>query len=69
MNYSSIGNFNFIKMSGPDLPSLASYIEIIDRPGVDSTGHRDNALKAESIQKYTTEGLSQLSTANGRADF
>jgi len=57
-----------MKMEGPQIPSLASAMEIIDRSGVDGTGSRENALKAEDITKYTTEGVTLLATANSAAD-
>jgi len=65
---SSIGALTFMKMEGPQIPSLASAMEIIDRSGVDGTGSRENALKAEDITKYTTEGVTLLATANSAAD-
>ena len=65
---SGIGAFDFIKMEGPQIPTLAEAVEIIDRAGTDGTGNRLNALKAEDITKYTTEGVTLLATANSAAD-
>ena len=65
---SSIGTINFIKMSGPDIPKLAAAVEIIDRPGVDGTASRVDALKAEELTVYTTEAVADISTANSRID-
>ena len=57
-----------MKMEGPQVPMLASAMEIIDRSGTDGTGSRENALKAEDITKYTTEGVTLQTTANLSAD-
>lgn len=65
---SSIGSINFIKLSGPQVPKLASAVEIIDRPGVDGTASRVNALKAEEITVYTIEGKNSLNDAKAAAD-
>ncbi len=65
---SSIGDFDFLRMSGPQIPLLASAVEIIDRSGVDGTASRVDALKAEEITVYTTEGVEDLSDAQDRAD-
>ncbi len=65
---SSIGIYLFWKMEGPQIPTLAEAVEIIDRAGTDSTGERLNALKAEDITKYTTKGVTLLSSANNAID-
>jgi hypothetical protein len=65
---SYIGAVNFVKMEGPQVPSLAAAVEIIDRDGVDSVATRIDALKAEDITKYTTEAVANLSTAQSAAD-
>lgn len=65
---SSIGTFEFLRMEGPQIPSLASFVEIIDRAGVDGTAFRIDALKAEELTIYTIEGVSYLSEAKTRAD-
>ncbi|MHC4123924.1 MAG: hypothetical protein ACYSSI_10150 [Planctomycetota bacterium] len=65
---SSIGGFGFIRMEGPDVPMLAAAVAIIDRPGVNGTANRVDALKAEEITVYTKEAVTQLSTANAAAD-
>lgn len=65
---SSIGTFYFGKMTGPQIPSLAASVQIIDRPGTDGTVSRVNALKAEEVTKFTLEGVQLLATANARAD-
>ena len=65
---SSIGTFSFLQMQGPQIPLLASAVEIIDRPGTDGVASRVDALKAEEITIYTIEGIAQLNDANNRAD-
>ena len=55
-------------MEGSDIPTLAAAVEIIDRPGVNGTANRINALKAAEITKYTTEGVASLAAANAAAD-
>lgn len=55
-------------MAGPDVPSLAAAVEIIDRPGVNGIASRVDALKAEEITKETVEGVTNLATANAAAD-
>ena len=65
---SSIGAISFLKMSGQQVPKLASAVEIIDRPGVNGTANRVNALKAEEITVYTLEGMSSLNDAKNIAD-
>lgn len=65
---SSIGAYTFLSMRGPQIPLLASAVEIIDRPGVDGVAHRINALKATEITLFTLEGIELKATANGRAD-
>ena len=65
---SSVGSITLLKLSGPQVPSLASAVEIIDRDGVDSVADRVNALKAESVTIYTTEGVSTLVSAQSAAD-
>ena len=55
-------------MTGPDVPSLAAAVEIIDRPGVNGIASRVDALKAEEITKETVEGVTSLATANTAAD-
>ena len=65
---SGIGSFNFLRMSGPDVPKLAAAVEMIDRPGVDGVASRIDAFKAEELTVYTTEGVTNISTANSRID-
>lgn len=65
---SGIGSFTFIKMEGPQLPALASAVQIIERPGVDGSAARTIAQKAELITKFTTEAVTHLATANAAAD-
>jgi len=65
---SSIGAFSFLKMEGPQVPSLAAAVEIIDREGVDSVASRIDAFKAEDITKYTTEGVANITDAQTAAD-
>lgn len=65
---SGIGSINFLRMEGPQIPSLAAAVEIIDRPGVDGTASRVDALKAEEITVYTTEGMTSLANAKDAAD-
>ncbi|MDD5327412.1 MAG: hypothetical protein PHY02_06310 [Phycisphaerae bacterium] len=65
---SSIGEFEFLKMEGPPIPLLAVSVDIIDRAGVDGTASSIDALKAEEVTEYTTEGVANLTTANSRAD-
>lgn len=65
---SSIGDFNFLQMQGPQIPLLASAVEIIDRAGTDGTASRIDALKAEELTIYTIEGIQYLADANIRAD-
>lgn len=65
---SSIGTFEFLRMQGPQIPLLASAVEIIDRHGVDGIASRIDALKAEEIILYTTEGVEDLADAKSRAD-
>jgi len=65
---SSIDSITFIQMTGVKVPTLASAVEVIDRPGVDGYANRDNALKAEEIQVRTLEGINQLNDANDIAD-
>lgn len=55
-------------MTGPDVPSLAAAVEIIDRSGVNGIASRVEALKAEEITKETVEGVTNLATANAAAD-
>ncbi len=64
----SISSFDFLRIEGPQIPLLASDIQIIDRPGTDGVAFRANALKAEELVLRTIEGLSSLETANGRPD-
>ena len=66
---SSIGAYSFLKMEGPQIPMLAAAMEIIDRTGVDGTDSRENALKAEDITKYTTQGVTLTAWANAAADY
>ena len=65
---SSIGNLNFIRMTGPQVPKLAAAVEIIDRTGVDGTASRIDALKAAEINKFTVQGVETLNIANAAAD-
>lgn len=65
---SSIGAFEFLRMEGPQIPLLASAIEIIDRPGTDGEAFRVDALKAEELTVYTIEGVSSVNDAKSRAD-
>jgi len=68
ISYSSIGTFEFLQMQGPQIPLLASAVEIIDRPGTDGVASRVDALKAEEITIYTVEGVVNLATAQNKAD-
>lgn len=65
---SSIGTFEFLQMQGPQIPLLASAVEIIDRAGTDGTAYRVDALKAEELTIYTIEGVEAKADANDRAD-
>ena len=65
---SSIGSITFIKMTGHQIPSLASFVELIDRPGIDGVANRTNAQKVRETTVFTTEGADSLSSANNAAD-
>ena len=65
---SSIGEFDFLQMIGPQIPLLSAAIEQIDRPGTDGTAFRDDAFKTADIVVQTVEGVSELATANLAAD-
>jgi len=65
---SSIDPINFINMGGHQIPSLAAAVEIIDRPGIDGTGHRITAKKVRETVVYTTEGVDSLSSASDATD-
>ena len=65
---SSIGAYDFVRMEGPQIPALASAVEIIDRPGVNGIASRIDALKAEEITVYTTEAMTLLASAQSAAD-
>lgn len=65
---SSIGSEIFLKLSGPDIPKLAAAVEIIDRPGVDGTANRVDALKAEELTIYTLQSVTDIDTANEAVD-
>ena len=65
---SSIGSINFIRFSWPQIPALAPAVEIIDRPGVDGTADRVNALKSEELTIYTIQSLSSENDAKNAAD-
>lgn len=65
---SSISSFSFLRMTGPQIPLLASAVDIIDRPGVDGVAHRINALKASEITLFTIEGCELKATAISRPD-
>ena len=65
---SSIGALSFRKMWGPQVPTLAAAVELIDRPGRNGTAYRVPAFKAEEITKYTEAGYELLASANSAAD-
>lgn len=66
---SSIGTFEFLRMEGPQIPLLASAVEIIDRSGTDGVASRVDALKAEEITEYTIAGVAYLADAQSMADY
>ena len=55
-------------MTGPQVPSLAIALEVINRRGVDGEGFVENARKVEAINKQTVEAVYALATANCAAD-
>jgi len=65
---SSIGSETFLSLSGPDIPKLAAAVEIIDRPGVNGTANRVDALKAEELTIYTLQSVADISAANAAVD-
>lgn len=65
---SSIGSETFLRLSGPDIPKLAAAVEIIDRPGVDGTANRIDALKAEELTIYTLQSVADIAAANAAVD-
>lgn len=65
---SRIGSETFLSLSGPDIPKLAAAVEIIDRPGVNGTANRVDALKAEELTIYTLQSVADISAANAAVD-
>jgi len=65
---SSIGAASFIRMTGPQIPALASHIEAINRPGVDGEVFRENAKKVQGIQVRTIAWALNLAAANSAID-
>lgn len=65
---SSIGSFNFIKMTGPQIPTLASMIRPINRPGVDGEIFREEAQKVEDITLKTVAMVTNSADAQNAVD-
>ena len=65
---SSIGVITFIRLSGPQIPKLASFIETIDRPGVDGEAFRENAKKVQGLQIRSIEWVVNIAAANNAID-
>jgi len=56
-------------MVGPQIPALASFVEPIDRPGVDGEAFRQNANKVAAIEIFTKQWVTTLTAANLAIDY
>lgn len=61
---SSIGAFDFIRMTGPEIAGLSVQVKEFDRPGIDGVGFHSGAAKAPHCVKMTVEGVANAATAN-----
>jgi hypothetical protein len=64
----SIGGFTFLQMTGSLLPNISARVRLLDRPGVDSIGNRNEGSKGKPAEVRTVEGYTALVNANAAVD-
>ncbi|AQT69970.1 hypothetical protein STSP2_03170 [Anaerohalosphaera lusitana] len=65
---STIGTITFLRMTGPQLPSLSTVVVPFQRPGVAGAGFRKEAAKADDYVLETVQAVGSQVSANQAAN-